>query len=94
MSEQGRRGHDLTGLTAAAMSEVLCQPGLQHRMRRIGAQLLDDRDTPSGPAQRHQRKFLEQDLRGELRGVGRRIVLRRDLDHVRAHDGEPGQRAQ
>src|SRR5579863_2362509 len=45
------------------------------------------------PAERHQCELLEQDLCGELRGVGRWIVLRRDLHHVRADNVQSSQRA-
>jgi len=43
---------------------------------------------------RHQRKLLEQDLRGELAGVGGGIVLRRDLDHIGAGYLEAAQTTQ
>ena len=42
----------------------------------------------------HQAEHFEQALRADLRGVGRRIVLRRDFDHVAADDVETGQAAQ
>jgi hypothetical protein len=42
----------------------------------------------------HQAEHFEQALRTDLRGVGRRIVLRRDFDHVAADDRRDRQAAQ
>src|SRR6185295_7163978 len=45
-------------------------------------------------ADRHEAQHFEEHLRADLRGVGRRIVLRRDFDHVAADDVESGESAQ
>src|SRR6195256_3064563 len=44
--QQGRRRHDLTGLTIAALRDVQLDPGLLYRMAAIGRQTLDGGHAP------------------------------------------------
>ena len=45
-------------------------------------------------SERHQRELLEEQLGGQLTGVRCRVVLRRDLHHIRTNDIETAKRPQ